>query len=803
MVKISKNNTPSLPISDEEVALTKVRNTLFKYFSYIHYFIIFIGLALGFGYLYLRYTNPVYTASGTVLLSKDEKGNTAQKDLIDAMVSGKPRVNVQDEIELIRSRYLLNKVVARNNLNTEVWVHGRIRSSEIFQSLPFTLIYQKIPDSTNNIKFSIHFLKNGEFKINESKRVYTYNNRFFVEKIACNLLPNLSNRPDDNSVYDITIYSDRSAANRIATNLKINPKSSLSSVVELTYTGTNSSRVENVLQKIMEEYVQLGMDEKKKVQQNTLQFINERLAVLSGELGSVEGKLETFKRTNNVIDVTTQSQQYIGDVSQQAKDLSKLFVQKQMINYLLDYLNNRNNLFNLAPTNLGIQDPILLTLSQDYNRLILEREKELAINTNISPVIKNLDATIEKARYSLLENLKSVQSANDNAITRAVNEKNNVQSQISQVPGKERQLGGIIRQEKIKNDLFSYLLQKREETEIALAGAIPEAKIFNSSMSNPIPLSPNRPTIWLVSLLIGMVIPFLIIWVKDLLNNKVNTKNDIIQSLNAPLLGEIGHNAEKQSIVVKAASRKLIGEQFRNIRSNINFLVPSKKNFCMLTTSTNPGEGKSFTSINLAATYAVTGKKTILIEMDLRRPKLAAYLNITSSNGVTDYLIGKDQLSDLVKNIPGYENLYLLDAGAIPPNPAELMMNDKMQQMVTDLKDGYDVIIFDCPPVGLVSDAQIISQYIDLSVYVIRQRVTLKSQLSFIRELHESNRLNNMAIIVNDVKIDGYNGYYGYGNGNGYGYSYGGEKKGSDNGYFETETKKGGGLSLRNWINKA
>jgi capsular exopolysaccharide synthesis family protein len=792
MVENFKNNTSLPAASEEEAALTSVRKTLFKYLTHFHYFLFFIAVALGGAYLYLRYTLPQFKASGTVLLSKEDKAG-ADKDLIDVLVSGKPSVNVQDEIELIRSRYLLNKVVAQNKWNVEIWTRGVIRTSEIFRQLPFTVHFDKPGDSVKNTSFSLHFLSDGKFRVNEGEAVYTYNNSFVVSNETFKILPNLPIRPADNSLYDIFIYDVRTTSDNIAKQLKITPKSNMSSVVELTFTGSNKDKDEVVLQKIMEAYVQLGVDEKKKVQQNTLSFINERLSVLSGELGSVEGQLESFKRENNVIDITGQSEQYIGDVAEQAKDLSRLMVQKQMIEYLLQYLGNRDNLFNLTPTNLGIEDPVLLSLAQDYNRLILEREKELTINTNISPVIKNLDATIEKARYSILENLKSIRSGNAQAIARLSNERNKIQSQISRVPGKERQLGGIMRQEKIKNDLFSYLLQKREETEISLAGAVPEAKIFNSSMVGSMPISPNRRSVWVIAMVIGIAIPLLIIWIKDLLNNKVNTRTDITQALQAPLLGEIGHNNNNnvESIVVKPASRKVIGEQFRNIRSNINFLVPPKKSFCILTTSTNAGEGKSFTSINLAATYAIAGKKTILIEMDLRKPKLARYLNITSNSGITDYLIGKSPLSTLVKNIPGYENLFLLDAGAIPPNPAELMMSTQMQLLFAELKEGYDVIIFDCPPVGLVSDAQIISPQMDLSIYVIRQRVTLKSQLTFIDELYQSKRLNNLGIIVNDVKVEGYYGYYGNGSYS-YGGYYGNDSGANGDGYFEREPAEKG-----------
>ena len=800
MLENTIKNSSSTVIVEDDSSFVKIRQNLFKYLSHWYLFFLFMGLAFGIAYIYLKYTNPVYKATGTLLLVKDDKGGGVDKDMIDALINGRPKVNVQDEIELIKSRYLLNRVVENNNLDVSVESIGRIKTSDLSAPFPFTLVrVDSLTDTTRNIQFSLIFHQIDQFKVAESSTNLSYNKIFSIGFHSFKLLPNYPVQPELNRRYDIKVLNIISAASAIAGNIKIVPKSTLSRVVELTYTGTNTYKTEYILQKVMEEYLQLGVDEKKKVQRSTLTFINERLNVLSGELGSVEGKLENFRTSNNVIDVTSQSQQFLTDASGNIKDLSLLLIKKQMISYLIDYLDNKENLFNLAPTNLGIEDPVLLSLSQNYNTLLLERQRELTLNTNISPIIRNLDATIEKTRLSLLENLKIVKSNNDLVIQQSRSENNKVQSEISRVPGKERALGGIMRQEKIKNDLFSYLLQKREETEIALAGAYTEAKILNSALVSTMPISPNRRTIWLVALLLGTAIPLLLIWLRDLMNNKVNTKQDIARQVHAPLLGEIGHNDEKHTIVVKPASREIIGEQFRNIRSSINFLIPFKKNFLVLLTSTNAGEGKSFTSINLAATYAITGKRTIVVEMDLRKPKMARYLGLEAQGGITDCLVNNNQLSKFIKNIPGYDNLFLLPAGSIPPNPAELIMSNGMRELIEALKKDYEVILFDCPPVGLVSDAYIIAPYVDLSVYIIRQRVTQKSQLSFINEIYDTKRLNNMGIIVNDVLVTGYYGYYGYGSqsyGYGYGYGYGVSKNKNDNGYFEKSDKK------KNWFQR-
>ncbi len=792
-------NTSFLNASEEEAALMKVRKTIFKYLSNIHLFIIVLALTLGGAYLYLKYTNPVYKATATLLLVKDDKGTGANKDIIDALVNGKPIVNVQDEIELIKSRYLLNRVVEKNNLNIQIWQTGRIKATELaVNNTPFFIQRMNGGDSSAQQSFIINYKDKGRFNINKTAKTYSYYQPFVTNGTSFILIPNPSFFPFKNTDYEVNIFNTRTAANNISAALRITPKSNSSRVVELNYTGTSPVKVEMTLQKIMEEYVQLGLDEKRKVQENTLKFINERIEVLSGELGSVEGKLERFRRSSNVIDVSSQSQLSLDQASEQAKELSKLLVQRQVISYLANYLSNQANSYNLTPTNLGIQDPVLMSLSQNYNTLILEREKELTINTPISPVIKNLEATIEKARASLIENLRSIQANNELSIQRLRGEKNQVQSMISQVPGKERQLGGIMRQEKIKNDLFSYLLQKREETEIALVGALTEAKVFNTALTNMTPISPNRRTVWMVALLIGIAIPLGIIWLKDLLNNKVNTRNDITETLHTPILGEIGHNATPETVVVQPASRKVIGEQFRNLRSNVNFLIPGKKKFVILSTSANAGEGKSFVSLNLAATYALAGKRTVVIELDLRKPKLAKYLNIKSDIGLTDYLVNNIDLFSIVKDLPGSENLKVILSGPIPPNPSELLLYEKMEELIEELKKQFDVIIFDCPPIGLVSDAQIISPYVDLSIFVIRQRVTLKSQMNFINEIHETNRLKNIGIIVNDVKIGGYNGYYGYnsyGYGNyGYSYSINGNESKNGNGYFEKEGEK------KNWL---
>jgi tyrosine-protein kinase Etk/Wzc len=417
----------------------------------------------------------------------------------------------------------------------------------------------------------------------------------------------------------------------------------------------------------------------------------------------------------------------------------------------------------------------LAALVGEYNQLQLRRESELKTNSPQHPSIKILENQIERLRLSLVENLNNIYQSADRIAAKLRGEYNSARGYLKTVPQKQRTLNEIMRQQGIKEKLYLFLLQKREESAITRASAVGTSTPIDPAVSRNTPVSPNTTNIYRIAFVIGLIVPLAFIYIRDLLNDKLVTRTDLTKATNAPIMGEVAHHVSMtRKFVVGMQDRSILAEQFRILRTNLQFLLahaPSK-NPVVLVTSSIAGEGKTFCSMNMAAVWAVAGKKTVILELDLRKPKISKALGLQRDIGITNYILGntpKEELPQLNSEVP---NLYIIGAGPIPPNPSEMIMDKKMDELFTYLRANFDVIIIDSAPVGLVSDSKILARFADATLYVVRQRYTVKKQIAFVDDLYTKEILPNMGLIVNDVKIGGANSYYGYGYGYGYGYSY-------------------------------
>jgi tyrosine-protein kinase Etk/Wzc len=374
-----------------------------------------------------------------------------------------------------------------------------------------------------------------------------------------------------------------------------------------------------------------------------------------------------------------------------------------------------------------------------------------------------------------LGNLDKVMEINKNDLTQRLNK---VEGLIESAPSKERVFQDISRQQVVKQQLYLFLLQKKEETAIMKSGTSSASRLIEPARSEPGPFSPNRQNIYLIGLLVGLFIPAAGIYMSELLNDKIRDKQDIESRTDIPIVGEIGINRSTKTLVVERESRSAIAEQFRAVRTNLQFLLAGKPSKIILITSSMSGEGKSFISANLASTLAISGKKVALLELDLRKPKLSAALNLPNDNGFTNYIVSNLELKYLPKPVPDNPNLFVIGSGPIPPNPAELLLHDKVKTMFEYLNDNFDYIVIDSPPVGLVTDALLISKYTDVTLFILRPRYTFRQQLEIVEELSKNRKMHGISILLNQVKANS-GRRYGYGYGYGYGYYeyYSGEKR--------------------------
>jgi tyrosine-protein kinase Etk/Wzc len=675
-----------------------------------------------------------------------------------------------------------------------------LRPKEFFYTeLPAYLKFISVADSASWLELGMSYNADEKvYLITEHDKVYKAKPGAIIQ--GRDFTAMLVKNPSVN--YDITFELSvrwvpvADAASNMRNSIGISKTDGRSTILRISTSGINAVRNETLLNRVIEEYKILNIEEKNEITSNTVNFINDRLRIVASELSDVEGNLKNFKSSNQVIDPSTQSEAIITTSNENTRIIQDLEVRLQLTGMLQNYLNDESTQNKLVPSNLGIEDPVLAQLVQGYNEIQLKRGKELKNGVPAqSPMMIDLDNQLQLIRSSITENLSKTQQMLLTQRNDMLGRQRQMKSQISNVPGLEQRMLEIMRQKGIKESLYIYLLQKREENVIKMASTV--SNYFKVEPPTSSPSGPFRNKVWLICLGISLIVPIALVYLREMLNDQVTTRDDIKAVLNAPIIGEIGNYRGSKPDIVEPESRSVVAEQFRIIRSNIRFLAQGKEKLTILITSTISGEGKSFASANVAAVFATSGKRTALLEFDLRKPRIIANLNLhkdAKGKGITNFLISQCEANEIavVHPDPSFANLHIFPAGPPPPNPSELILGPRLRVLMEYLKDNYDVVIVDSAPVGLVGDSFALAEYCDLTVFMVRQRYSHKRQLQFIEELNKGKKLPTLGVVVNDVKAGLVHGYYGYGYG--YGSGYGGygygemRRKRESGGYFE-ETK--------------
>jgi tyrosine-protein kinase Etk/Wzc len=750
-----------------------VKDFVFKYIHYIPLFIISVIISLTTAYLYLRYTTPVYNAQATMLIKNDNNGSKSKDDL-QSLLTFQQSNNVNNEIQLLKSRTLSSRVVKALDLQYSYYNIGNIKTSIIYpsSSSPFKMEIIKTSDSTKTIGFNVTMISGSEFSLGEKGPVHLFNKVFQLDNDFIKL-----SKPDTFFArypykdYQVTWTPLQDAASNIASALTVGQINEMSDVLQLNFKTILPKIGIDVLNTLMIQYREANVEDRNQIASRTITFINDRLSIITNELGDVEKNLQQFKQSNKVVDLQAQSEIFLNNQGELEKQLTTSEVELSVIQYLRDYMSSKNNEFNIVPSSLNLNDPTLIQLVRVYNELQLRRESELKTTTPENQLILNLESQLQKLRADIQETLK-----NQYAAVKKLNENAKVQirtytSTLGTVPLKEKELLEITRQQGIKQQLYLYLLQKREETAISLASTISNSQVVDPATCINIPAEPKPLNIKIIGLLAGLLLPAAFIYIKELLNDKVNSRNDIQKVTDAPIFGEIGHSNDDKVLVVQNNQRNSIAEQFRVIRTNLQYMLNKNDRSVILVTSTFSGEGKTFVSINIGAVMALAGKKTVILEFDIRKPKILTGLQMTKAEGITNFLVGKNDIEKMLLPVSKVDNLFVLPCGPIPPNPAEILLDERLNDLFAYLKQNFEIVIIDTAPIGLVSDAQILSRFADCTLHVVRLNYTLKKQIQFINELYISSKMPKMALLVNDIK--GNTHYYSYGNTGGYGYGYG------------------------------
>ncbi|MBB6611200.1 polysaccharide biosynthesis tyrosine autokinase [Pontibacter sp. Tf4] len=742
-----------------------------------HLFVLGVVLALGLGFFYLKYTSPVYTVKSKILIKDEEKGASLLSggDLegLDIFSGTK---NIDNEIEVLNSISLMERVLTELSLNTTYYTPVFFKDREIYgKQLPIKVIIDKVDSTAFETDVTVFIKENNRFELvteDEEGSVERSEHEFGKKVVkpfgtfTVLALPKITD-PESPKEIHVKFNDIHELAEQYIERITIEAVNKKASVLWLSLETPVRDKGRDIINKLVEVYNIEALEDKNEVASNTIQFIDERLTFLTTELSNVEKDVENYKKQNQLTDVSSDAKLYIENASEYNKQLGELEIQLDVLSSIEKYLRENGSQYKLVPSTLSIQDATLMSLIGRFNSLQLERERLVSTTQANSMLVQNIEDQLANLRSNILENLHNIKRGL--TITRS-NLRGNMtafKSRIEQIPAIERELLEIKRQQGIKEGLYLYLLQKREESSLSLAAAVSHTRIIDSAMVSKKPVSPKKGIVLGIAFLAGLIIPFIGIYISYLLDDKVKLRKDVEDATDTPIIGELGHNDSDETLIVSKGNRSPVAELFSLVRSNLQFSTMGRENKVVLVTSSMSGEGKTFFSINLSASLSMTGKKVVILGLDLRKPRLMHDLNLPTEFGITNYLVSeKVTIDEITVPIEGYPGLFVIGSGPIPPNPVELMTSPKLGYLIEELKSAYDYVILDTAPVGQVADTFNLAPYIDSTIYVVRCGYTLKEQLIIIDDIYRNMKLKSPMVVLNDAVTSNVKGYgYGYGNG--------------------------------------
>jgi len=763
-----------------------------------------IIVSLIIGNLLLRYSTPIYMARAEILIYDSKKGNSsAGDDIVKVLNLDNKSINIDNEIEILKSHTTMEKVVQKLHLNIEYSIVGRFKVSPLYDNKPFEFV--KVDSSDDFYSCKVNIVGDNDYQVIDGGAGKIVNGRFgdtIMLPIGRIVLIKTADFKPSKLQYTVNVSPVGAAAGGYMGRVIINAPGKSSSYMGLAMTDNIPDRAVDFLNNLMTIYMQNNVESKNRISQSTFNFINARIDSVINELSKVEMDIRNFKQDYKITDMKSESEN-LYKVSADILDKKRnAEVQVELINAIINYMTKSKDPTITLPANLLENGGIKMMIDK-FNALHTEIETSLISTTENNPATKNLIKQQNEIKQNILSMLASTRDNLKIEAAKFQEKSDEINGRIHQVPEVEMKYLDYSRRETLKNDMYVFLLKKREETAIEMSATQPNAAIIDSA-SFAGQIAPDHARILMMSFLFGLAVPFGVIVLRRALNIKIISKADVTKLTTIPVIGEIGNNSSEDYVAVTKNSRSIISEQFRALRTNLQYLLTDKKEKVLMVTSSMGGEGKSFIAVNMAITLAMSGKRVVLVEMDLRKPKISKMLNLDNSIGFSNYAIGRAEIDDVIVPSGVDANLYVLGSGPVPPNPSELILLPRTEEMFRQLREKFDYVIVDTSPVGMVTDAQLINKYADTAIYIIRQGLTYKQQLNIPNELYHSGRIARLSIVINDVLANrgfaygyGYEEGYGYSYGNGYGYGYGYGYGSYGNGYYLEERKKG----IKDWLN--
>ena len=750
-----------------------LQQLFFRYWPYWPLFLILIACGLAGGFFYLRTTTPMYESSATILI-KDEKKGIDDSKTVESLNPLSSKKIVENEIEIIRSRAIVDQVVKDLSLYAPVYEKKDLRTKSAYTSSPVT-IQLKNPDSlrVESVHNKFTFSKaNGTVNINNNN--YPLNTWISTPWGICRFIENplYVPSPEPQELF-FSFLNISTVSTNISKLLEVVPVSRLSTVINLRIQDESPARGEAVLNSLITVYNQVSLTDKARMAATTLDFVENRLKGIKAELDSAESGIQRFRTEKGAVNLSEQSQLYLRSVGEIDQRASAMDVQLAALSQVEKYVQSKSNTPGIVPSSLGVQDPLLSQLIEKLYDSEIQYEKQKRTTGENNPVTVSLQNEINKIKPNILEVIQNQRNNLEAGRSNLSSTMNRYSSMLKNVPKQERELAEMSRPLAIKNEIYSFLLQKREEAALSLGATVADGRLIDSATSSAYPVSPKKVFVLAFSMLGGFALGLLFLMLKEVFNSKILFRSDIESYSTMPILGEVAYDKSKNPLVVLGTHRSFADEQFRQIRAALNHLsnrggTPKR----IMVTSSVTGEGKSFIAANLALSIAKSGRKVVIADMDLYLPKIAGIFDLENDKGITDFLTGTAEAESIIKKTAANENLFVVPAGNNKGDMSELLLNGKGQEFLKYLESAFDVVIIDTPPVLAIADAYAMSAWCDANIYVVRHGFTPKTHVQRLDENAELHRMKNTGIVFNGIKKRG-TGKYGYGFGYGYDYSYG------------------------------
>ena len=757
-----------------------------------YWFVISLAVTVGVAVVYLLTTPPVYTRSASLLIKEDSKGNSLgdAAGLMGDFDLFQTNTNVNNEIQSLQSPAVMLDVVKRLHLDINYHTDGGFYKKVLYgRDCPYTVDFNDLQDN-ESVAFTINPSRDGQILLTDFSR----NGEDVAGKITAALNDTVDTPigrlvvkvANDSAIQDAPIYVLRrgyqDATGDYASNLSVTLSDEKSTVINLSFKDVCIQRAEDVLNTVIAVYNENWIKDKNQIAVSTSAFISDRLGVIEQELGNVDENISSYKSEHLLPDVQAAASMYMEQSSETNAQILALNTQLSMARYIRNYLTNSTSKNQLLPANSGIESPGIEQQIANYNTAQLRRNDLVANSSERNPLVIDMDQSLENMRHAIITSIDNHITTLNTQIRSLQQSERQTTARIAANPSQGKYLLSVERQQKVKEALYLFLLQKREENELSQAFTAYNTRVITPPTGSFVPTAPVKKNILLMAIALGILIPVVVIFIRENMNTKVRGRKDL-ENLSLPFVGEVPlasssrkkkETAENKRIIIRQGSRDMVNEAFRVLRTNMEFILDAGKDGragVLLFTSFNPGSGKTFLTINTAAAFALKGKRVLVIDGDLRHGSASAYLD-RHAKGLSDYL-GKRENDpySLIKENPDYSSLHLLPAGTIPPNPTELLAEPRFKELIEELRGRYDYIFIDCPPIDIVADTQIIEKLADRTLFVVRAGLLERDMLPELQRMYDEKRFKNMAIVLNGTESSG--SRYGYRYGYKYGYRYG------------------------------